>query len=68
MSDIAKSGVVGGSITGAGAACFLGGIALEATEGIAAVICPPAGIFLGVAIGAGAAIGAISRAIFRDNK
>ncbi len=57
-----KAVAIGGSIGGVGAVGFLGGIA--AVEGLASVICPPAGVILGAAIGIGTGMGAISKVIF----
>ena len=57
-----KAAVIGSSIAGTGAVGFLSGIA--AYEGIAAVICPPAGIILGGAIAIGAGLGAVGKTIF----
>ena len=61
-TSMGKSIAIGGTVGGAGALGFLSGIA--ATEGVAAVICPPAGVILGGAIAIGTGLGALSKAIF----
>ena len=62
MSSMGKAVTIGGTAGGAGAVGFLSGIAL--TEGLATVICPPAGIVLGIGVGIGAGLGAIGKVIF----
>ena len=57
-----KAVAIGATVGAAGATGFLGGIA--AVEGIATVICPPAGLILGGAIAIGTGIGAVSKVIF----
>ena len=57
-----KAAVIGSTVAGTGAVGFSLGIA--AYEGIAAVICPPAGIILGGAIAIGAGLGAVGKTIF----
>ena len=62
MSSMGKAVTIGGTAGGAGAVGFLSGIAV--TEGLATVICPPAGIILGGAIAIGSGLGAVSKLIF----
>ena len=62
MSSMGKAVTIGGTAGGAGAVGFLSGIAV--TEGLATVICPPAGIVLGIGVGIGAGLGAIGKVIF----
>ncbi len=57
-----KAVAIGGTVGGAGGMGFLGGIAL--TAGLETVICPPAGLILGAAIGIGTGLGALSKKIF----
>lgn len=61
-TSVGKAVAIGGSIAGTGAVGFLSGIA--ATQGVATVICPPAGIILGGAIAIGSGLGAVSKLIF----
>ena len=61
-TSIGKSLAIGGTFGGAASVGFLSGIA--AGEGIATVICPPAGIILGAGIAIGTGLGALSKAIF----
>ena len=61
-TSVGKALAIGGTVGGTGAIGFLSGIA--AIEGAATVICPPAGIILGIGSGVGAGLGAIGKAIF----
>ncbi len=59
-----KSVAIGGTVGGGVAVGFLGGIA--AVEGAATVICPPAGIVLGLGIAIGTGLGALGKKIFGE--